>query len=88
MWKAIEGYDDELAAEAKKQEAFLRQQVCPECGSDVLSKEFLSALSDGKGVTFIEGELLPQPMMRCQNCHALFNPNSNIVIERPFKHVT
>lgn len=84
MWKAIEGYRDELGDEKKKQDAFLRQQACPHCRSRHLTREYLSTYGAGNGVTFVEGELLAQPMLRCTNCATLVNPSSGMVIERGF----
>lgn len=77
---AVEGYEDEISAAQTADDAFYRQFCCPSCGCTTLTKEFFTG-ANGQGVTWVEGEVTPQALLRCQNCRALFNPRSGIIVE-------
>lgn len=75
VWKLVEGYQDELGGEAKKQDAFYRQFSCPRgCGK--LQKEFSMphVFSDDQSLT-------ARALLRCQNCRYLVDPHTNLVLE-------
>ena len=73
--KLIEGYENELDPEAKKQEAFYRQMACPRCGGNC-EKAFISAEH-----TFGDGALIPRSGMRCTLCDCLFDPHTGVILE-------
>lgn len=79
--KAIEGIEDVLEGELKKQEAFYRHCICPRCKKPELNKEYLSVTGPGKGVTFVESEPLPRAMLRCSHCNCLHNPFTGMILE-------
>lgn len=79
--KAIEGHEDVLAPAARVDEAFYRQFSCPGCGSSSLAKEYLGG-PRGQGVTWTEDEVLPNALLRCGECSALFNPKSGMIVEQ------
>jgi len=81
LLKAIEGYKDELTPAHQAQEAFYRQFACPSCGCATMNKEFLSSAGAGRGVTFVEGEVMPRAMLRCAQCELLLNPHTGFIIE-------
>jgi len=77
---AIEGYVDELSPAQKTDDAFYRQFACPSCGCSSMTKEFLGG-PRGQGVTWVEGSVTPQALLRCQGCQLLLNPRSGIIVE-------
>ena len=81
VWKLIEGYPNELAAEAKALDAFYRQFVCQRCGSKCRKE-----LSPGH-VFSDPNTLGPRSLLRCLSCEALFDPHSGIRLElgNPYK---
>lgn len=68
-WRAIEGYQNELAAENTKFEAFYRQLRCPRCGGSC-RKEFNAAHAFADPNTMI-----PRALLRCLECSCLFDPH-------------
>lgn len=74
--KAIEGYENELAGEAAKLEAFYRQFTCKRCGSRLLNKEVTVAHAFADDST-----LVPRSLLRCQTCGFLFDPHSGLTLE-------
>jgi hypothetical protein len=79
VWKAIEGYQNELAPEREKLEAFYRQFVClkKDCRSPC-RKETVPAHAFSRGAEF-DGI---RSVLRCTGCNALFDPHSGIILER------
>jgi hypothetical protein len=77
--KAIEGYADEISPAAKVQEAFFRHVSCPACGGTSFTKQFVGG-SLGRGVTWVEGEITPRPLLICGTCEITFNPYSGIIV--------
>ncbi len=73
-WKAIEGYQNELAPEQKVLDAFYRQHKCPRCEGDC-RKEMMVRHA------FAPGTLVPRSVLRCHSCACLFDPHSNIIVE-------
>jgi len=75
--KMIEGYDDVLEGEAKKQDAFYRQFRCLRCGS-ACEKIFL-----GLHHAFDPGSDTPLPRsgLRCTQCSCTFDPHSGLIVE-------
>jgi hypothetical protein len=75
IWKAIEGYQNELAPAQKALDAFYRQHRCPRCKSEC-RKELLAnhAFADPTS-------LVPRAVLRCLSCEALFDPHSGIRLE-------
>jgi hypothetical protein len=74
-WKAIEGYEDVLQAEAKGLDAFYRQFRCPRCKGE-LQKEF-----DGRHAFSDSNTANPRALLRCPNCRFLTEPHTNLVLE-------
>lgn len=75
IWKAIEGYQNELAPEQKGLDAFYRQFKCPRCGSDCRKETVLKhAFSD-------PDTRVARSVLRCLTCEALFDPHSGIRLE-------
>lgn len=74
-WKAIEGYQNELAAEQKTLDAFYRQFKCP-CCQGPCRRETLSnhAFADPNTMS-------ARSVLRCELCSALFDPHSGIRLE-------
>jgi hypothetical protein len=74
-WKAIEGYENELAPEQKTLEAFYRQFTCQRCGSSCRREMLLKhAFSDPSYMN-------PRSVLRCLKCAALFDPHTGILLE-------
>jgi hypothetical protein len=73
--KLIEGYENELEPEQKKQEAFYRNCACPRCGGQC-EKRFISA-----DHAFGDGSVLPRSGLKCTMCNCLFDPHSNLILE-------
>lgn len=75
MLKAIEGYQNELAPEKQRLDAFYRQFRCKRCGSQC-RKETIA------GHCFNDPETLtPRAVLRCLNCKFLFDPHSGLTLE-------
>ena len=74
--KALEGYQNELAPEQAKLEAFYRQFRCPSCKGQC-RKEYDThhAFSD-------PDSLVPRALLRCTSCSTLLDPHSGMVVER------
>lgn len=70
--RLIEGYQDELSAEARVQDAFYRQFVCPNCQVE-LQREI-----DAK--TCFQGGLIARALLRCGLCGYLIEPESKIIL--------
>lgn len=77
--KAIQGYKDEITPAARTDDAFYRQFSCPSCRGE-MTREFLGGVR-GAGVTWVEGEITPQALLRCVSCRLLMNPRSGIIVE-------
>lgn len=75
--KALEGYQNELEPEQKKQEAFYRQFRCQRCGSSSLRKEI-----DVRHAFADPNTLVPRALLRCNLCSCLFDPHSGVQLER------
>lgn len=78
---AVQGYQDEIAPAARVEEAFLKQATCPGCEGNSFTKEFLGMNAGGRGVTWVEGESVPQALLRCCDCEVLFNPHTGMIVE-------
>lgn len=74
MLKAIEGYEDTLAVEQRKLNAFYRQFRCQRCGGNC-RKEMV------KGHTFGGDSLVPRSCLRCLACQCLFDPHTGLLLE-------
>lgn len=75
-WKAIEGYQNELAPQQKTLDAFYRQFKCQRCGSNC-KKEVLNATH-----AFADPDtLVPRSVLRCLSCECLFDPHTGIRLE-------
>lgn len=73
--KAVEGYENELAPQAKALEAFYRQFRCKKCGSPC-QKETV------RGHAFSDPDtLVPRSCLRCASCKCLFDPHTGLVLE-------
>ena len=74
--KLIEGYDDVLTGEMRKQEAFYRQFDCPRCGGKC-DKHFLSI----QHAFPQNGEsLVPRSGLKCRLCDCVFDPHSGLMV--------
>jgi len=75
VWKAIEGYQNELELAPKALDAFYRQFRCPRCGSGCRKETIVRhAFAD-------PNTLVPRCVLRCLSCEALFDPHSGIRLE-------
>ena len=72
--KLIEGIEDELAPEARAQDALYAQFRCPR-GCGVLQREH-----DPRHA-FSGDTLVARALLRCPNCRYLVDPHTNIVLE-------
>lgn len=81
VWRLLEEKDEKgrplhenaLAPLITKEDALLRHSPCPVCG-EYGGEPFLSPTRP-----FIPGSPLPNRQLRCQKCHAEFDPNTRIV---------
>ena len=74
--KLIEGYPNELAGESRALEIFYRSWRCPRCQGEG-TKETV------RGHTFGDSSVLvPRSCLRCNSCKCLFDPHSNLLLER------
>ncbi len=71
--RLIEGYQDELSPEAKKQETFYRQFRCKNCQTE-LQQEI-----DAK-TCFRNGAILPKALLRCALCGYLVDPETGLIL--------
>ena len=78
--KAIQGYKDEITPAATADDAYYRHFKCPSCSSEML-REFVGGPL-GAGVTWVDGCVTPQALLRCGECKLLMNPRSGIIIEQ------
>jgi hypothetical protein len=78
VWKSIEGYQNELASEREKLEAFYRQFTClkKNCRASC-RKETLPKHAFGTGPEF-EGI---RSVLRCTACNCLFDPHTGLILE-------
>lgn len=74
--KLIDGYENILAPETKKMEAFYQQVPCPQCGGSC-EKVFLSQQH-----AFGGDALVPRYGLKCTKCSCTFDPHSsgNIIV--------
>ena len=75
VWKAIEGYQNELASEQRALDAFYRQFRCQRCGSTCRKETIPNHAFADPAV------LVPRSVLRCLSCEALFDPHSGIRLE-------
>lgn len=73
--KLLEGYQDELAPERKKLEAFYRHCRCPRCKNECRKEASANHAFGG-------GTLVARSLLRCTVCRCLFDPHSDLVLER------
>ncbi len=74
--KAIEGFTNELEPQRLKLEAFYRNCRCPRCRGEC-KREAVA------GHAFADPEtLVPRSCLRCLNCKVLFDPHSDLILER------
>lgn len=72
----LEGYEDELTGEARKQEAFYRQFRCPRCGGEC-EKHFLGV---GHSFSSTSDTYLPRSGLKCKLCECVFDPHSDLIV--------
>ena len=75
-WKAIEGYQNELAAEKRKLDAFYRQFKCLVCKGAVQQE------THSKHCFSDPDTIVPRALLRCLDCAMLFDPHSGLVVEK------
>lgn len=74
-WKAIEGYQNELAPEQRALDAFYRQYKCQRCGGTCRKETVVRhAFADAE-------TLVPRSVLRCLSCDCLFDPHSGVRLE-------
>lgn len=73
--KALEGQQDLLTPEVRKEEAFFRNSSCPNC-----SAQSLEATINVKK-PFSPGAPLPNKILRCLMCRTEFDPYSGLVLK-------
>jgi len=74
-WKAIEGYQNELAPAAKALDAFYRQHSCPRCQSPCRRETI------GRHAFSDPDTIVPRSVLRCTRCECLFDPHTGIRLE-------
>jgi len=74
IWKALEGQEDLLAPEVKKEQALFRNTACPSCGAYEL-EQVLNAKRP-----FTPGLPLPNKTLRCMRCQTEFDPYSRLIL--------
>jgi len=72
--KALEGQKDVLTSEAKKEEVFLRNSSCPNCGA------YEHEVSFNVRRPFTPGFPLPNKVLRCLQCRVQYDPQSRIIL--------
>lgn len=72
--KAIEGHEDVLTDEAKKQEALYSSFSCPRCHHSPLFKS-------PHPKPFIDGYLLPRSLLKCPRCDHELDPHTGIDVK-------
>lgn len=72
--KALEGQQDLLAPEVKKEEALFRNSQCPCCGAF----EHEAVLNVRR--PFTPGVPLPNRVLRCSRCHSEFDPYTRLIL--------
>jgi hypothetical protein len=72
--KILEGYEDALEPEWRKQEAFYRQFACPRCEGRC-EKAFISIKH-----AFGDGALVARSGLQCTLCSCLFDPHSGLIV--------
>lgn len=77
IWKLLEGHEDILTPLAKKEQTFLRNCMCPGCGSYATSS-FVNPK-----IPFSPGVILPNFLLRCLQCQTEFDPNTNLITSFP-----
>jgi hypothetical protein len=75
MLKSLEGYQNELAPEKERLDAFYRQFRCKRCGSACRKETIRNHCFNDPGT------LVPRAVLRCLNCKFLFDPHSGLAIE-------
>ena len=72
--KALEGQEDVLGSEAKKEQALFRNTSCPNCGA-YEHEQVLNAKRP-----FTPGSPLPNKTLRCMPCQTEWDPFSGIIV--------
>lgn len=75
--KALEGQQDLLTPEVRKEEAFLRHCTCPNCNTS----SFETMVNVRK--PFSPGVALPNKILRCMGCRAEFDPYTRFIFKGP-----
>lgn len=74
--RAIEGFEDELDAEAKALDEFYSKFKCPRGCYNKLQREI-----DGRHAFADPGTLVPRSLLRCRTCGYLVEPHSGTILE-------
>lgn len=74
--QALEGYVDELDAEARELDKFYAAFKCPRGCSGSLHREI-----DGRHAFSDPNVLVPRSMLRCKVCGYLIEPHSRVVLD-------
>lgn len=81
----IEGQQDVLSAEAKKEEELYRNVACPVCYQTGAEKRIVSTkivhTEEGPVVVtpFVQGRLLPVSYAHCLHCNTEFDPRTGLI---------
>jgi hypothetical protein len=73
---AIAGIPNEIEGPLRVQEAFYRQQRCHSCGSQHLTRQ-----TDTRHCFADPDSIVARSLLRCTECHYLFDPHTGMTIE-------
>lgn len=75
----LQGHEDVLTSEVKKEETFFAHSTCPVCGGSKFSTHVNSTRP------FTEGALLPNKLLYCMSCNTEFDPYTRFVTRTNFE---
>lgn len=70
----LEGHENIIASEAKKEERYIKATPCPVCNSGEIE------VSINYKNPFSPGKILPNKIMRCLECKSELEPETGIVL--------
>lgn len=71
--KLLEGHENVIDLEAKREQGFLQTVACPKCG------KYGSEARVNPRQPFIRGVVLPNKFLVCLNCETEFDPHTGII---------
>jgi len=74
IFAILDREEDVLTKMAEQNDQFYARCSCIECGGP--------CIKEGDSHTLFVDETLPTFYLRCQDCHSLFNPRNNLIVEK------